>query len=168
MSYSLPNRNVRFGGGLQRRGFKLMGSGRGRARMDAQSRGDGVGSGSSRRKPSQRSMTPGLTGPLRAEGFPVHGRKLLLVKLPSGGFGRSKCERRPGGFRPAFLVGFQSSLSDVRVWSSCIAVHSGGLGRCSNPLMDSRIASDGPGCLRPVGRGDAALAWRCSTLVMAR
>jgi hypothetical protein len=44
---------------------------RGRARTEAQSRGDGVGSGSSRHKPSQRSMTPGLTGLLRAEGFPV-------------------------------------------------------------------------------------------------
>ena len=60
---------------------------RGRARTEAQSRGDGVGSGSSRRKPSQRSMTPGLTGPLRAEGFPVMDDKLLPVKLPSGGFG---------------------------------------------------------------------------------
>jgi hypothetical protein len=77
---------------------------RGRARTEAQSRCDGVGSESSRRKPSQRSMTPGLTGPLRAEGFPVDGRKLLLVELPSGGFGRNKREASPGCFCPAFLV----------------------------------------------------------------
>jgi hypothetical protein len=87
-----------------RSGFKVNVSERGRARTEAQSRGDGVGSESSRRKPSQRSMTPGLTGPLRAEGFPVDGRKLLLVKFPSRGFGRSKRESPPGRFCPAFLI----------------------------------------------------------------
>jgi hypothetical protein len=40
---------------------------RGRARTEAQSRDDEVGPGSSRRKPSWRSMTPALTGPLCAE-----------------------------------------------------------------------------------------------------
>lgn len=71
----------------------------------AQSRGDGVGSGSSRRKPSQRSMTPGLTGPLRAEGFPVEDEQLLLVKLPSGGFGQINAKiagRQPGV--PMFFI----------------------------------------------------------------
>ena len=89
---------------MLRDGVKVSVSERGRARTDAQSRGDGVGSESSRRKPSQRWMTPGLTGPLRAEGFPVDGRKLLLVKLPSGGFGLSKRECPPGRFCPAFLI----------------------------------------------------------------
>lgn len=170
MSGSLPSRNVRFGGGLRKSGFKLIRSGRGRARADAQSRGDGVGSGSSRRKPSQRSMTPGLAGALRAEGFGVYGRELLLVKLPSGGFGLDQRDRPPGGICPALLVDFQSELSEVRMRSSRNAVHSGGEGRCSNVFMDSRMACEGPGCLRPVWRGDAALTsrWRCSTRVTAR
>jgi len=95
----------------------LMVSGRGRARTDAQSRGDGVGSGSSRRKPSQCSMTPGLTGPQHAEGFPVEDEQLLLVKLPSRGFGLNKRECSPGGLCPAFLVGFQSRGVAARVLS---------------------------------------------------
>jgi hypothetical protein len=53
-------------------------------------------------------MTPGLTGPLRAEGFPVEDDQLLLVKLPSRGFGLNKRDRSPGRFCPALLVGFQS------------------------------------------------------------
>ena len=77
---------------------------RGRAREEAQSRCDGVGSESSRRKPSQRSMTPGLTGPLRAEGFPVGDNGMLLVKFPSRGFGRNQGESAPGRFCPAFLI----------------------------------------------------------------
>lgn len=99
-----------------RSGFKVDVSERGRARTEAQSRCDGVGSGSSRRKPSQRSMTPGLTGPLRAEGFPVQGRQLLLVKLPSGGFGLSKRDVPPGRFCPAFLIDF-GSVGQLRVVS---------------------------------------------------
>ena len=51
----------------------------------AQSRGDGVGSGSSRRRPSRQRLKPGSSQPVAEEGLP--GRQLLLVKLPSGGFG---------------------------------------------------------------------------------
>src|SRR5450756_646436 len=54
----------------------------------AQSRCDGVGSKSSRRKPScGDSFPPGFTGPVRLKGFPVSDDRMLLVKLPSGGFG---------------------------------------------------------------------------------
>jgi hypothetical protein len=125
---------------------------RGRARTDAQSRGDGVGSGSSRRKPSQRSMTPGLTGPLRAEGFPVEDERMLPVKLPSGGFGLSKRESSPGGFCPAFVLGFQSSLSEVRVRSICPASHTGGPDLRNRLSIVDRMAGDGPGCLPADGR----------------
>jgi hypothetical protein len=135
-----------------KRGFKLRESERGRARTDAQSRGDGVGSGSSRRKPSQRSMTPGLTGPLRAEGFPVEDDFLLLVKLPSGGFGLSKRDSPPGLLGPAHALDFQSGWSAVRVRSSRIAVHRGGLGGWKSRRMASRMACDGPGCLPEEGR----------------
>jgi hypothetical protein len=59
---------------------------RGRARTDAQSGGDGVGFGSSRRKPpaldDTRAYQPATRG-----GLSCYGRNLLLVKLPSGGFG---------------------------------------------------------------------------------
>ena len=51
----------------------------------AQSRGDGVGSGSSRRRPSRQRLKPGWSQPVAEEGLP--GRQVLLVKLPSGGFG---------------------------------------------------------------------------------
>ncbi len=118
---------------------------RGRARADAQSRGDGVGSGSSRRKPSQRSMTPGLTGPLRAEGFPVEDERMLPVKLPSGGFGLSKREGSPGRFCPAHALGFQSSLSDVRVRSMRPAIHNGGPGLRNRLSIAERMALDGLG-----------------------
>jgi hypothetical protein len=125
---------------------------RGRARTDAQSRGDGVGSGSSRRKPSQRSMTPGLTGPLRAEGFPVEDERMLPVKLPSGGFGLIKRDSSPGRFCPAFALGFQSSLSEVRVRSICPASHTGGPDLRSRLCIVDRMAGEGPGCLPADGR----------------
>ena len=146
-------------------------SARGRARTEAQSRGDGVGSGSSRRKPSQRSMTPGLTGPLRAEGFPVEDERMLPVKLSSGGFGLNKRESSPGRFCPAFVLGFQSGCPAVRVRASRSAVHKGGLGCWNNRFMESRIACDGPGCLPEEGRAglrDLSGRGRCSTLVMFR
>ena len=146
-------------------------SGRGRARTDAQSRSDGVGSGSSRRKPSQRSMTPGLTGSLRAEGFAVEDELLLLVKLPSGGFGQWKRESSPGGFCPALALDFPSRYPGVRVRSSRIAVHRGGPGRWKSRLMDSRIACDGAGGLLVEGRPalpSTTVRGRRSTLAMAR
>jgi len=154
-----------------RRGVKLRVSERGRARTEAQSRGDGVGSESSRRKPSQRSMTPGLTGPLRAEGFPAQDERMLLVKLPSGGFGLSKRESSPGRFCPAYILGFQSSLSEVRVRSARSAVHRGGPGRWSKRLRDSRMACEGPGCLPADVRtalADTAGCGRRSILAIAR
>ena len=125
---------------------------RGRARTDAQSRGDGVGSGSSRRKPSQRSMTPGLTGPLRAEGFPAEDERMLPVKLPSGGFGLNKRESPPGRFCLAYVLGFHSSLSEVRVRSIWPANHTGGPDLRSRLSIADRMAGDGPGCLPAAGR----------------
>lgn len=89
----------------------------------AQSRGDGVGSGSSRRKPSQRSMTPGLSGPLRAEGFPVRDDLLLTVKLPSGGFGQINAK----------IAGRQARRTQVFYFLT--ALHSAGLGRSKNPSI---------------------------------
>lgn len=137
----------------------LMVSERGRARTDAQSRGDGVGSGSSRRKPSQCSMTPGLTGPLHAEGFPVEDEQLLLVKLPSRGFGLTKRESSPGAFSPAFLMDFHSAGVAARVLSILPAAHTGIPGWRRRWFMAARAAGDGPGCLRlPGGAGAADFA----------
>lgn len=86
-------------------GVKVNVSERGRARTEAQGRCDGVGSESSRRKPSQRSMTPGLTGPLRAEGFAVDGRKLLLVKPRAEALGLVNARVRRAVFaRHSFLT----------------------------------------------------------------
>ena len=72
----------------------------------AQSRGDGVGSGSSRRRPSRQRLKPGWSQPVAEEGLP--GRQVLLVKLPSGGFGLSnaKIAGLPGArnrFNPQWL-----------------------------------------------------------------
>ena len=140
-------------------------SGRGRARTEAQSRGDGVGSGSSRRKPSQRSMTPGLTGLLRAEGFAVKHEQLLLVKLPSGGFGRIQRDDPPGRFCPAFLLGFQSGGCGAPVRLSAMMVHRAGPGLANRRRIEARMASDGWGRLPDLdraGAGDACPS-RCST-----
>ena len=131
-------------------------SGRGRARTDAQSRGDGVGSESSRRKPSQCSMTPGLTGPLHAEGFPVEGELLLLVKLPSGGFGLTKRESSPGVLCPAIPMRLQSPGSAARALSIWPAAHTGMPGLRNRWLMTARMAGEGPGCLPFRGRFSAA------------
>ena len=70
-----------------------------------------VGSESSRRKLSERSMTPGLTGPLRAEGFPVRNDGMLTVKLPGGGFGLKKERVFRIAFRPR-----RRSAATTPVW----------------------------------------------------
>src|ERR1700719_4877607 len=88
----------------------------------AQSRGDGVGSGSSRRKPSQRSMTPGLTKPVARGGLSGQGRVLLLVKFPSGGFGLKKC-----------------APSELPYAPSPINLHRGGVGRSKKPCIQSLL-----------------------------
>ena len=146
-------------------------SGRGRARTDAQSRGDGAGSGSSRRKPSQCSMTPGLTGPLHAEGFPVEDEQLLLVKLPSGGFGLNKRESSPGRFCPALLIAFQSCGLEAWLLSILPAAHTGIPGLRRRLSMTARMAGDGPGRLAfRAGFGGVTLAGaaRRSTVVTSR
>jgi len=56
----------------------------------------------SRRRPSRQRLKPGWSQPVAEEGLP--GRHLLLVKLPSGGFGPLK-ER-------AFRMVFSLVLSD--------------------------------------------------------
>ena len=79
----------------------------------AQSRGDGVGSGSSRRKPSRQRLKPGWSQPVAEEGLP--GRHLLVVKLSSGGFGPYKEERRASGAKCGF-AGSVRSTSTVADW----------------------------------------------------
>ena len=87
-------------------------------------------------------MTPGLTGPLRAEGFPVEDEQLLLVKLPSGGFGLSKRESSPGRFGPAFLID-AFAADQFRTRSVSAAFQTGMPPRAEIPEMLLREASLG-------------------------
>src|SRR5579863_36052 len=113
-------------------------------------------------------MTPRLTGPLRAEGFPVSDERMLLVKLPSGGFGLIKRESSPGRFCPANALDFQSSLSEVRVRSIWPASHTGGPGlRSRLPIADC-MAGEGPGCLPADGRAVLADTAGCGPPVHTR
>src|SRR5258708_38533199 len=73
----------------------------GRAWRSAQSRSDGVGSGSSRRRPSRQRLKPGWSQPVAEEGLP--GRHLLVVELPSGGFGLYNAKL--AGLGPAHEMG---------------------------------------------------------------
>src|SRR5690348_6770111 len=103
-----------------------MWSARGRARADAQGRGDdGAGSEES------IGNTPSATGPAGSRGF--------CVEKASPFFGEVSEERRPwakkresspGVFCPAFLLPSvdQSSTSEVRVRSISAACHTGTLG----------------------------------------
>jgi hypothetical protein len=74
-------------------------------------------------------MTPGLTGPLRAEGFPVEDERMLPVKLPSGGFGHSNA--KIDGRQPGAQNGFS--------FQSPMAFHKGGLGRAKKPFIQELL-----------------------------
>src|ERR1700674_1995252 len=110
----------------------------------AQSRGDGVGSGSSRRRPSRQRLKPGWSQPVAEEGLP--GRQVLLVKLPSGGFGLYNAKIGP----------------PYSFWTS---LHSGGLGRSQNPCIQLAPAPQTPsGDSRHKGKPLGRRAGRLSSL----
>src|SRR5579883_1222886 len=106
-------------------------------------------------------MTPGLTGPLHAEGFSVEGERMLLVKLPSGGFGQSERDRSPGCICPALLIDLQSSRSCVRVRSMVAASQV----RSLLPLKSTSLFHRRPPVVwrereRVAGEGTASIFWR--------
>src|ERR1700688_2112812 len=105
----------------------------------AQSRGDGVGSGSNRHKPSQRSMTPGLTGPLRAEGFPVSDLN-AIGETPERRLWVYKREARRAVFaRRSVLTVVGSGPAQFLSLAVRTACHNSGAGRSKKPSMQSLL-----------------------------
>jgi len=72
----------------------------------------------SRRRPSRRRLKPGWSQPVAEEGLP--GRHLLLVELPSGGFGLDNAKIGPPY---SFWISFQR----------------GELGRSKNPCIQELL-----------------------------
>src|ERR1700688_2130934 len=121
----------------------------------AQSRGDGVGSGSSRRKPSQRSMTPGAYRPaargglscmrrLNAYGEPPEPRlwafkKARLPNLFSGAVADQAPQRRSGAVKEALHPG--AFATGVVISARCFACNRWWPGEARAALFDHEIAA---------------------------
>ncbi len=76
-------------------------------------------------RPSHSDYNPGALNRSPKRAFRCLGDRLLPVKLPSGGFGLKREDRRAALARRSELPFLQSSIS----------FHSGGLGRLKNPSI---------------------------------